>query len=408
MPVKVKILVLLAVALAAPLALSAQDDRVSLPEKALAPSEVFYAIQQQTSYYVIVNQDKMDRSLSVTPVGQSVGVFEILDELFRGTPYTYRVDGRFIHVPVERAVRTARPQPKGSVSGEVIEQYTKEPLQGVAVRIAGTPFRAVTDRDGLFAVAGIPGGVYTVEFRLPEDGGVIYRDVAVAAGTDSRMRILADTGFRLTMADPIAAGAPMCPAASGVKMAGDEWVVMPQAAASVLPVNPVVNRIPRAAIKTNLLYLVAATPNLAVEVLLAPKWTMELSAGLNVWNFDDQGRGFRHVSVRPEARYWFGQSFKGHFMGISASYLKFQSVDMPLGKLRDNRYDGWAAGGGLSYGYHLPLAKKWSMEFTVGLGVAYTEYEEYSCGMCGVGRGVDSKLYWVPTKLGVSLMFMIR
>lgn len=44
----------------------------------------------------------------------------------------------------------------------------------------------------------------------------------------------------------------------------------------------------KAAIKTNLLYDVTLSPNLGVELKLAPKWTFDLSGNLNAWAVDNK------------------------------------------------------------------------------------------------------------------------
>ncbi len=38
-------------------------------------------------------------------------------------------------------------------------------------------------------------------------------------------------------------------------------------------------------IKTNLLYDLTANANVAVETAVAPKWTFDMSANLNLWKF---------------------------------------------------------------------------------------------------------------------------
>ena len=71
------------------------------------------------------------------------------------------------------------------------------------------------------------------------------------------------------------------------------------------------------ALKTNTLYWAAATPNLGLEVGLAPKWTLDLGATYKPFNINDDDYA-RFWFAQPEARYWFCEKFEGHFVGLHA------------------------------------------------------------------------------------------
>ena len=59
----------------------------------------------------------------------------------------------------------------------------------------------------------------------------------------------------------------------------------------------------RLAVKTNLLYDAALSPNLGLEAAVAPRWTIDLSGNLNAWDFSDN-RKWKHYLIQPEVRYW--------------------------------------------------------------------------------------------------------
>ena len=73
-----------------------------------------------------------------------------------------------------------------------------------------------------------------------------------------------------------------------------------------------------------------------------------------------------------------------------------------------NSFEGWFAGAGVSYGYHLILSTRFSMEFTVGVGYAYLKYDKNRCTDCKKKLGEDDAHYFGPTRAGLSLVYMIK
>ncbi len=78
------------------------------------------------------------------------------------------------------------------------------------------------------------------------------------------------------------------------------------------------------AVKTNLLYDAVLTPNIGVEVGVAPKWTIDVTGQLNAWTVNEHY--WKHWLAQPEARYWFCQRFAGHFVGAPASLTSATST----------------------------------------------------------------------------------
>jgi len=167
--------------------------------------------------------------------------------------------------------------------------------------------------------------------------------------------------------------------------------------------------LPKIGIKTNLLYLATASPNLSVEFGLAPKWTLDASVVFNPFQLQKGGVN-RFWFVQPEVRYWFCQRFEKHFIGLHGIYGRFNigEVDFLTTTFKDHRYRGWGGGAGISYGYHLPVAKRWALEFTVGAGVVYYEYDKFRCYGCDQFEGRKTGMYFGPTKAGISLIYMIK
>lgn len=173
----------------------------------------------------------------------------------------------------------------------------------------------------------------------------------------------------------------------------------------------------RVALKTNLIYgAVAQTPNLGLEIGLGRRTTLNLSGGYNPWNLDGSARDNKklvHWVVQPEFRYFLKERFSGSYFGFHALYSNYNvsrhSLPMFFGNgSADYRFQGSAVGAGLSYGYQLPIAKRWNLEFTLGLGYLRLNYDKYDCQKCGQKIGTYKKDYFGPTNAGISLIFLIN
>lgn len=148
----------------------------------------------------------------------------------------------------------------------------------------------------------------------------------------------------------------------------------------------------RVAAKTNLLSdAVLLSPNLGVEVGVAPKWTVDLSGQLCLWGLNGDKR-WKHWLLQPEARYWLCQRFSGHFFGVEGHFGQFNIGGVDIGinflgtdlrKLKDRRYQGWQGGAGLTYGYAWIVAEHWNVEAEIGVGYSYMRYDSFPCASCG-------------------------
>lgn len=167
------------------------------------------------------------------------------------------------------------------------------------------------------------------------------------------------------------------------------------------------------ALKTNLIPDAALSPNVGVELKLASRWSMELAGQMNLWPIDDHK--WKHWLVQPEVRYWFCEPFVKSFLGLHVLGGEYNvgNIDNNIkifhndfSKLKDYRYEGWAVGAGIAYGYALPLSKHWNFEFEVGVGYAYTEHTKYKCAECGAKIKKDRHHYYGPTKAALDLVYV--
>lgn len=158
----------------------------------------------------------------------------------------------------------------------------------------------------------------------------------------------------------------------------------------------------RWAIKSNALYLAAGVTNIGGEYAFHPHWSVDLPLVYSPYTLARTYR-MRFLYIQPEARYWLNRPMRGHFFGVHLHAGVFNvSLD------NKNRYQSEKGfhGAGISYGYAMPLSRRWSMEFTVGVGYAFTRYCTYYNVPNGLRYEKDRPYnYWGLTKLGLNFVY---
>lgn len=167
------------------------------------------------------------------------------------------------------------------------------------------------------------------------------------------------------------------------------------------------------ALKTNLAYGgLTLTPNLSVEIGLGERTTLDVWAAVNPWKLEDYANKLAHFMGQAEIRYWVCERFNGLFVGVHGLVTKFNIAGYNLPWLlepssRDFQYQGYAFGGGVSVGYQFILARRWNLELNAAVGYARINYDKYEFNdrKQFVQRG--HKDYFGPTRLGISIVFLI-
>ena len=155
------------------------------------------------------------------------------------------------------------------------------------------------------------------------------------------------------------------------------------------------------AVRADALAALTGTLHLGGEVSVADKWSVEASGYWNPVKSSSLSMNFHAVQLG--GRYWFYESFVGHFLGQHLTY-----ADYDLGS-RTKRYKGNAYGLGVSYGYAWMLSKRWNIALEAGIGLFHTEDTRRDPT---VSDWEDEYIYryrrWTlaPTKLEVSFSYL--
>ena len=141
----------------------------------------------------------------------------------------------------------------------------------------------------------------------------------------------------------------------------------------------IVNPFPNIYVKSNAIGLLLSNVNAAVEMDVAPHWSVTLPVYYSAINYFIPTLMFRTFSVQPEARFWLKEHNQGFFVGahLGLSYYNFAfNGDL---RYQDHKGKSPALGGGLSAGYRLPISadQRWFIEFSLGAGVYGLHYDTF-------------------------------
>lgn len=167
------------------------------------------------------------------------------------------------------------------------------------------------------------------------------------------------------------------------------------------------------AVKSNLFSAVNGAFNGGLEYALGNKSTLDLSGSIRPWKRSGDYVN-RYWLIQPEYRYWICQKFNGSFWGVYLNGAQFNigGKKIPFGllsQLKEHRYSGWLAGGGISYGYHFLLNNRWSLDASIGLGYEYIDFKKYTCpNVCSRLQNKDSHHYFGPAKASVSIVYFLK
>ena len=155
------------------------------------------------------------------------------------------------------------------------------------------------------------------------------------------------------------------------------------------------------ALKTNLLYDAVLVPNIGVEVGLGHQWTVGADGFMAWWSSDSRHRYWQTYGGYLTIRKYLSTR---HHLGIYASALTY---DVEWGG-RGYQADHLGFGGGVEYGYSLPIGGKLCLDFSLGVGFQDGEYKEYEPIDDHYVWQSTSKRHWFgPTKAEISLKWLL-
>lgn len=160
--------------------------------------------------------------------------------------------------------------------------------------------------------------------------------------------------------------------------------------------------------RTNMLYDLALTPTIGVDFHLGRNWTLGANWSYAWWHKDSWSYYHRVYGGDINLRKYFGASARrrplsGHHIGIYAQALTYDFEYGSTGFLSEFSY-----GGGLEYGYSLPVSRTLNIDFSIGCGYLGGEYKVYDpIDDHYVWRETRQRHWFGPTKAEISLVWNI-
>lgn len=336
-----------------------QQVKIAFPARQTTVGEVMQTIRSQTDYVFVFENTSFDLTRAVLLPGATLSLTEAVDAITAGNDHGYMIKKHFIVInSSQRQTPAAQPAAKARTGDRYAGLRDPDEVAGAWTQRPAALPAAVADTSAAAAEPEIaPAAVVTEPDQLPAFYSS-YRNPDLYA----RIR----------------------------------------------------HKLPLLAVKTNLLYGAAAlTPNLSGEIGLGKRTSIEFGGSWNRFHrigTQQDNRKLNHWIVRPEFRWWFCERFNGHFLGVHAFYSQYNisQYNVPLLFDKKYRYEGYAAGGGITYGYHWAFAKRWGLEFHLGVGVAHLRYDRFDCTLCSERLNRSAKTYVGPTRAGINLVFMIK
>lgn len=171
------------------------------------------------------------------------------------------------------------------------------------------------------------------------------------------------------------------------------------------------------ALKSNMLYDALAIPNLYAEFYLGKNWTIAGGGMYAWWSYDRRHRYWRAYGADLTVRRWFGKAadrkpLTGHHLGINAGVVTFDyewgGTGYMGGKPHGTLLDRCLFNAGVEYGYSLPIAERFNIDFSIAAGYLGGKYIKYFPHEDYYVKDSEYKItYFGPTKAEISLVWLI-
>lgn len=139
---------------------SAESQTVTITGKNISLQKLFTAIKNQTGYIVFANKDLLENTKPVSIDATNMPLSEFMNKVLSGQPLSYIVEDKTIvlmrKISVSNTVPDSTMARLVSISGQLVNSETKEPINGASISVKGTKQGTTTTASGQFTLSNIP------------------------------------------------------------------------------------------------------------------------------------------------------------------------------------------------------------------------------------------------------------
>ncbi len=170
-------------------------------------------------------------------------------------------------------------------------------------------------------------------------------------------------------------------------------------------------RHPRFFLTTNILYDALLTPNLGIGICIGNRVTLFADWMHAWWSNREHRRYWRVYGGDFEVRYQLGggrstNPLSGHRVGVYASIMTY---DFQFGRSHTGVIgDKYNYAAGVSYGYSVPIARRFNIDFAIGIGYMWGRYmKQHLEDDHDVWQSTHVRHWFGPTRAEIGLTWMI-
>ena len=164
-----------------------QNFKLSINQKNISVESVIQLIEDKTDYYFMYSGLVVDVKRTVNLDMNNKTVPEILDEVFKNTDVTYKINGRLIALNKDGEGSSMVFQKQSITISGKISDSSGSSLPGVTVVVKGTTQGTITDTDGNYSLS-----------NVPDDGTLVFSFVGMRT---QEIPVAGKASINVTMAE---------------------------------------------------------------------------------------------------------------------------------------------------------------------------------------------------------------
>lgn len=163
-------------------------------------------------------------------------------------------------------------------------------------------------------------------------------------------------------------------------------------------------------LKTNVAMWAMLIANVAIDFDLSPHWSLSIPVYYSGINYFVETLKFRTFALQPAVRYHFRRGQDGFFVDAHFG-MAYYNVAVPgTYRYQDHSMTSPMWGGGIGFGYRMPLTpdRRWKFEVAVGAGVYSLHYDRFRNEHNGKLVDTRKEVYYGLDHVSISFGYMFN